>query len=234
MNISISRRLLAALLCSVCLASVCGAQTITTADAFFSSVSDTYASIKDFSANIAITSSSGAKGESMTGRAVFKVPHLLRIDFTNPSEQTIVFDGKALTIYLPTYNVVLLQSVEKDSGASGAALATPEGLSLMKRYYSIAYETGPDPVMLDEKSKEQVYVLALSRRSTTEMFRNIRLMISADTKLIRRIEAKTISGDEIRFDFTGYSLNQGVLDNRFVYDSPASANVFNDFLSINE
>jgi len=126
----------------------------------------------------------------------------------------------------------LNQSVDKGSGSSGASLATPQGLSLMKRYYSVAYETGPDPVALGDDSKEQVVVLSLLRRSTTEMFRSIRLMVSPDTKLIRRIDARTISGDQIRFEFSGYALNQGILDNRFVYDSPASANMFNDFLFI--
>ncbi|HKL85281.1 MAG TPA: outer membrane lipoprotein carrier protein LolA [Treponemataceae bacterium] len=205
-------------------------QTITTADAFFSSMSDTYASLSDYSANIKIKSGTGQKTSIMAGRFMFKKPNLLRIDFTNPDEQTIVFNGDLLTIYLPLYDVVLNQTVEKGSSSSGASLATPQGLSLMKRYYSISYETGPDPVGLEENSKEQVIVLSLSRRSTTEMFRTIRLMINPETRLIRRIDARTLSGDQVQFDFTGYALNQGILDNRFVYDSPSSANMFNDFL----
>jgi outer membrane lipoprotein-sorting protein len=230
MNTSFRRRFFCLLLCLSVAAGMLAAQTITTADAFFSAVSDNYAKINDYSATIVITAFTGTKNETMSGRALFKKPNLLRIDFSNPDRQTIVFNGEVLTIYLPSYNVVLNQSVDKGSGASGASLATPQGLSLMKRYYSIAYESGPDPVALDEKSKEQVVVLTLTRRSTTEMFRAIRLMISPDTKLIRRIDAKTISGDQILFDFTAYSLDQGILDNRFVYDSPASANMFNDFL----
>jgi outer membrane lipoprotein carrier protein len=226
------RRSLAAVLCMVCFLPIVGAQTITTAETFFSSVSDAYAKINDYSATIAITSISGSKKESMAGRVAFKVPNLLRIDFSSPADQTIVFNGKFLTIYLPTYNVVLNQSVEKDSSTSGASLATPQGLSLMKRYYSVAYETGASPVPLEENSTEQVVVLLLSRRTTTETFRTIRLMVSAETHLIRRIDARSIAGDEVVFDFTGYALNQGILDNRFVYDSPASANIFNDFLFI--
>lgn len=227
---SISRKFTCALVCLTVGAALCGAQTITTADTFFSSVSEAYAKISDFSANVEIVSASGSKAQSMRGRSVFKAPNLLRIDFTDPDEQTIVFNGDMLTIYLPTYNVVLSQSVDGNSSSSGASLATPGGLSLMKRYYTIAYEKGPEPVPVEENSSETVVVLALSRRYTTEMFRTIRLMISPDSKLIRRIEAMTITGDKITFNFTGYSLNQGILDNRFLYESPASANVFNDFL----
>jgi len=206
------------------------AQAIMTADNFFTGVSDTYAAIKDYSATVAISTTSGKKTEVMTGRSVFKKPNLLRIDFTEPAEQTIVFNGTDLVIYLPDYNVTLSQSIESDSGAGGASLATPQGLALMKRYYSIAYETGPDPVPLEEDSREMVVVLSLARRSTTEMFRGIRLMVDPKTNLIRRIEAKTITGDVLVFDFTGYALNQGVLDNYFVYDPPSSANQFNNFL----
>jgi len=211
----------AMLLCMAASVLSAGAQTITTADSFFSTVSDVYANLKDYSANISISAGSGSKSESMSGRVVFKKPNLLRIDFSNPDQQTIVFNGEVLTIYLPAYNVVLNQSVEKSAGTSGASLATPQGMSLMKRYCSISYETGPDPVGLEENSSEMVVVLSLSRRSTTEMFRTIRLMINPSTLLVRRIDARTISGDQVRFDFSGYSLNQGILDNRFVYDSPA-------------
>ena len=232
MNKSIFRSVFLSLLCIVVPLSRSGAQIITTADSFFVSVSDVYANIKDYSANIVISAGAAPKTETMSGRCIFKRPNLLRIDFTNPDTQTIVFNGEVLTIYLPNYNVVLNQSVEKGNGTSGASLATPQGLSLMKRYYSIAYETGADPVLLEESSAEKVIVLLLSRRSTTEMFRTIRLMIDPATKLIRRIDARNISGDQIRFDFTGYALNQGILDNRFVYESPSSANMFNDFLFI--
>lgn len=207
------------------------AQTITTADTFFSDISDTYASIADYSANISITAGTGSAANAMKGQVIFKKPELLRIDFSSPAEQTISFDGKTLTIYLPGYNVVLNQSVDSaESGAGGASLATPQGLSLMKRYYTIAYETNADPVPLEEGSKEQVIVLSLARRSTTESFRTLRLMVDPATKLIRRIDARTLSGDQIVFDFTGYKINQGISDNRFVYDSPASANMFNNFL----
>ncbi len=223
------RRFFAALLITLCSVSALTAQTITTADAFFSSVSDVYANLKDYSANLAI-STVGSKSDAMAGKVIFKKPNLLRIDFSNPATQTIVFNGEILTIYLPSYNVVLSQSVEKGSGASGASIATPQGLTLLKRYYSIAYETGPEAVQLEENSSERVVVLTLARKSTTEMFRTIRLMISPDTKLVRRIDARSISGDQIRFDFTGYALDQGILENRFEYDSPASANMFNDFL----
>lgn len=209
---------------------------ITTADTFFSSVSDVYSGLSDYSANIEISYSGQSDSEVMSGRLAYKSPNLLRIDFSSPAEQTIVFDGRVLTVYLPApYNAVLTQAVDSasssgNSAAGGASLATPEGLSLMRRYYSIAYETGPDPIPLEEGSRIQVIALSLTRRSTTEMFRTIRLLIDPESMLIRRIESETITNSRIAFTFSNYSVNQGIPDNRFVYDSPSSANVYDNFL----
>ena len=209
---------------------------ITTVDTFFSSVSQVYSGLRDYSADITIsyTGQTAADSQTMRGRVSYKSPNLLRIDFSSPAEQTILFDGRVLTVYLPApYNAVLTQAVSSSDGnvgAGGASLATPNGLSLMRRYYSIAYETGPDPVPLSEGSSIRVVPLSLNRRSTTEMFRTMRLLVDYDSKLIRRIEANTITGTRIVFSFSNYSLNQGIPNTRFVYDSPSSANVYDNFL----
>ncbi len=220
-----------ALLCFISFPfALCAQATITTVNEFFSSVSDVYSRLNDYVADISISYSGQSGSERMSGRLSYKSPNRLRIDFSSPAEQTILFDGNMLTVYLPApYNAILTQSTG-ESGAGGASLATPEGLSLMRRYYSIAYETGPDPVPLDEGSSIRVVALSLSRRSTTEMFRTIRLLVDYDSKLIRRVEANTITGTRIVFSFSNYSLNQGIPANRFVYDAPASANAYDNFL----
>ena len=101
-----------------------------------------------------------ADKQQMAGRVSYKRPNLLRIDFTNPQEQVIVFNGDMLTIYLPGASAVLQQAVQSDS-AGGASLATPQGLSLMSRYYVIAYEIGQEPVPLENGSDEMVIKLLL-------------------------------------------------------------------------
>jgi outer membrane lipoprotein-sorting protein len=75
-----------------------------------------------------------------------------------------------------------------------------------------------------------VVKLRLTRRSISEGFREIILHINPDTKLIRRIEGRTIAEGLVQFDFTNVKVNQGIPEQRFIYDSPASANVYNNFL----
>lgn len=205
-------------------------QEITTASVFFSRVSEVYGTMHDYIADTTISTGTDSRKQTMHATVYFKRPDKLRIDFTKPAEQVILFTGETLTIYLPAYRMVLNQVMEKDSTAGSANLATPQGLSLLRRSYTIAYETGAAPQPLDENSSEPVVVLALNRRSATETFRTIRLLITPGSKLIRRIEAWPISGSKITFDFYNYRLNTGIPDAKFLYDIPPNADMLNNFL----
>ena len=204
-------------------------QSITTASVFFAGVSEKYGGLSDYTAALTISAGTGSRTQVMNATVYFKRPNRLRIDFTKPDEQVILFTGDTLTIYIPAYRMVLSQTIEK-SAAGSAHLATPQGLSLLKRSYTIAYETGADPQPLEEGSSEQVIALILNRRSAAETFRTIRLLISPSTQLIRRIEAWPISGSKITFDFSNYHLNTGIPDSRFLYDLPPNASMLNNFL----
>lgn len=202
------------------------AQSITTAASFFQSVSEQYGTFQDYEADMNIT----AGRSQMQGHVSFKRPNLLRIDFSNPQEQVILFNGDMLTIHLPGISSNLKQSVPASTDQAGMNLATPQGLALMSRYYSVAYEVGQDPVPLSESNPEQVVKLVLYPRNSSEGFRRIKLAITPDTKLIRQVEALTTQGQTFVFYFYNYAVNQNIPDQRFVYDAPSDANNFNNFL----
>ena len=112
-------------------------QGIVTASDYFKSVSDYYATLKDYEASVEIV----ADKQEMMGIVSYKKPDLLKIEFSKPQDQVIVFNGEMLTIYLPGSSSVLQQSVQSDK-ANAASIATSQGLSLLRRYYVIAYEFG--------------------------------------------------------------------------------------------
>ena len=201
------------------------AQPVITAESFFAQVAANYRGIDDYEADIRITQRSG----TMTGRLSYRRPNLLRIDFTEPAGQVIVSDGSVLSIYYPALDVIFEQSLSsrRDDGALG--LASRQGLDYLQNNYAIAYLEGPDPVPLDEGSNELVVKLNLTSRSATEGFRQLEIAVSAGN-LIRRISGITVGLEEHRFDFLGVRTNQGIPEQRFVYVSPASANVYRDFL----
>jgi outer membrane lipoprotein-sorting protein len=203
-------------------------QEIITAGRYLEMVSETYGAIRDYEANIVIRSG----GNDMAGSLSHLAPSFLRIDFTRPTGQVIVFNGQLLTIYLPEYRAVLNQSVSQTRrpGVTGPSFASAQGLTLLRRNYVPSFVTGPNPEPLDSNSPERVVRLRLTRSSVSEGFREIILSVDPDTKLIRRIEGRTIADGEVRFDFTNVKVNLGIPEQRFIYDSPASANMYNNFL----
>jgi outer membrane lipoprotein-sorting protein len=201
------------------------AQEIITAERFLESVSERYGSIRDYEARITIRSGN----TDMYGKVSHLAPSFLRIDFTTPAEQVIVFNGELLTVYLPEYRAVLNQVVSAGR-RPGASLASAQGLTLLRRNYACAFLTGPDPIPLEEGSGEMVVKLRLTRRLISEGFREIILSVDPAARLIRRIEGRTIADSLVRFDFSQIQTNQGIPEGRFLYDSPASANLYNNFL----
>lgn len=204
-------------------------QEIMTASDYFKSISEYYGTINDYEADVNFLLGK----EEMKGVVSFKKPNLLRISFSDPKDQVYIFSGDTLTIYLSTLDAAMVQVIEKneDSTASGANLATPQGLYLMSRYYYVSYETGQTPVPYEEGSDEMVVKLILSRRNVSEGFKQIKLSISADTKLIRCVEAIRATNDEVlKIEFESYTLNKGIPAERFIYDYPSSANSYYNFL----
>ncbi|MCX7024963.1 MAG: outer-membrane lipoprotein carrier protein LolA [Spirochaetes bacterium] len=210
---------------------LCGglqAQGMQTADQFFEFVSGRYGQVTDYEAQLTIDSGK----TTMKGSVSYKSPSYLRIDFTQPADQVICFNGEVLVVYLPEFRTILSQEVAPGSasGPAGAGMASGEGLKLLKKSYTVAYETSPSPVPLEPGSSENVIRLSLNRRTVAEGFRNIKLSVNPETKIIRRIEGLTISGETISFTFSDVKTNQNIPIARFSYDLPAGASTYNDFL----
>ncbi len=197
---------------------------VVTAATFFSQVSDKYATINNYVVNVTIKN-----GKSLqNGILRYRKPNFVRLDFFSPPGQFIIFANDMLTIYLPYLDVVLSQKAEGANSAS--TLGTAAGLSLMKRSYIISFEKDSRPHPLYEGSREMAIILSMERRSGSEPFRRLRVMINPDTYLIRRIEGTPVMGDDIAFDFSDYRINPGVPGSFFVFEAEHTTTILNDFL----
>jgi outer membrane lipoprotein-sorting protein len=201
-------------------------QQVITAERYLEMVSDHYATIRDYEANIVIRSGN----QEMLGNVSYLTPSFLRIDFTRPAEQAIVFNGDTLTVFLPEFRAVLNQDISQNRRSGTAGIATAEGLTLLRRNYVPSFVTGPNPEPLESGSSERVIRLRLTRRTVSEGFREIFLSINPDTMLIRRIEGRTIADGDVRFDFTNIRTNVNIPEQRFIYDNPPLATMHNNFL----
>ena len=203
-------------------------QEIVTADRYLETVSERYGGVRDYEAQVVIRSGSS----DMTGNLSYRDPYFLRIDFTRPNGQILVFNGEVLSIYIPELRAILNQAVAPGRRIStvGASMASAQGLQLLRRGYVPAFLSGPAPVPLDERSQEMVVKLRLTRRLSSEGFREIILSVNPESRLIRRIEGRTLADALVRIDFANIRTNVGVPEQRFIFDAPASANMYNNFL----
>jgi len=197
-------------------------QEIVTAERYMETVSEQYGSIRDFESRVVIRSGN----TEMTGNLSFLSPSFLRIDFTRPADQVIVFNGERLVVFLPEIRAVLSQVITP----SRRTPAGGQGLTLLRRNYVPSFVTGPEPVPLEGSPNERVVRLRLARRNISEGFRELILSINPETRMIRRIEGRTIADGHVQFDFIDVRLNQGIPEMRFVYDPPANAHVHSNFL----
>jgi len=200
-------------------------QDIQTAENYFDRISAQYGTIIDYEADFSIA----VDKETMQGRMYYKSPNLLRLNFTSPAEQVICVNGEFLIIYIPKHSVVMRQKMKRHSAATLATMASRQGLQLLKRNYSVAYLTDPNPVPLDEDSKERVVKLKLKWRTIDEGFRELEISVG-ENGLIRRIVGLSVEYTKIQFDFRNVLTNQNIPEARFKYDPPPSANVYDNFL----
>jgi len=221
-------RLLLALASHIVFVSVIGAQpqNLLTPVDFFSRVSKAFGRIQDYQAEIRIFMEEDEI--EWRGSLLYKKPDMLRIDYTEPAEQVLVFNGEKLIFYRPEYSTVFEQAVQQRTDGSAGLLQTDEELSLLRDNYSVAYLVGPDPVPLEEDSEEMVIKLKFRANSTAENFRELEISFD-ENDFYRRVIGRTLNRTW-QVDFTGVVINPGIPDPRFDYKYPANANVYDDFL----
>ena len=220
-----SLRLILAILILILAPVTASSQQILTALEYFDIIGDNYADIADYIATMTWTDETG----SMSGTLYYKRPNLIRIDFDSPEEQVLVSDGELFMVYVPAFNVVLQQELRDIPGEAPGGLATPEGLSLMRRNFTIAYLEGPEPVPIEEDSDLLVTQLRLDRKQVTEGFRQIVLSVD-ENGFIRRILGTKVDWEEVQLDLDDMEINQNIPTARFDYPPEADASIYENFL----
>ncbi len=213
----------------ICLAGLLFASTlafsqIVTASSYFNDVSDYYAKLNTYRCEIEVDSD----GRAMKGNLVYSRPQFIKVSFNVKGGQILLFDGTTLQLYLPGQETLLQQPINEKT-ADDASIS-PRGLTLFKRYYTIAFETDATPVPLDEGSDVKVVNIMLYRRASSEAFESIKLSIDSESKLIRRVVATTPQGGVYRFDMKNYRLNVPVSNGEFYFEPPAYITSYNNFL----
>ena len=205
------------------------AQEFITPSAYLDEASGVFGAVEDYQADITITEKSGEEeSEPMVGTLFYKTPNKLRIDFVSPREQVLAVEGDLLTVYVPRYDYILEQKLQRRSDNAVALMASEKELSYLKSNYSVAYLVGPDPVPLDDDLSETVIKLKFQSLSSAEGFAQLEIAFD-DEQMIRRVTGFN-GARTLVMDYENISTNQNIPDARFDYEAPANANVFRNFL----
>lgn len=202
-----------------------------TADAFLQRVSEAYAKILDYQAEVVIAKG----GRSERGTLKYKAPDSLRIDYSSPADQKLVVNSNMLELYIPRYRMIMQQRLRggRSSEAAGAVLgAGGIGLKILRDNYSVSYVSGPSPMPLQSGSNEMVVKLNFKWRVNTEGFRTLEVAVNPQTLLIRQIVGSTSLFETVRFDFVNVRTNIGIPNSDFVLEleNTSGVNTYSDFL----
>jgi outer membrane lipoprotein-sorting protein len=201
-------------------------QDIVSAEGYLEKVSVEYGKVLDYTAAITFTS---GKNTPQQGSLSYKSPIYLRIDYSVPKGQVLVIDGQKLIIYVPELDAVLEQAYRNRAPTDLLGMASKQGLTILRGNYGVAFLATPEPVPLDDGSKEMVVKLRLTPKSSGAPFSEIILSVGADY-MIRRMDGLYAGGVHMVMDLTNIKINQSIPDSRFKYDYPPYANVIEDFL----
>jgi len=192
---------------------------------YFNSVSEHYETISDYSADIVITRGSTVQ----SARIWYKQPNKLRLDFTSPQGMVMTVDGSLLQVWVPAQQVLFTQPLRRDSQAQLANVSSLGGLEMIRKYYTLSYNPGPELASLEPGSTIKVVRLKAEWRTGIQGFK--RLDLSIDTnKQIRKVVGTTTTNEKITFSFSNLSLNRGISDAKFQFEAPLTGNTVENFL----
>jgi len=179
-----------------------------------------YSSLKSYQANFTITSDKGGKKTTQTGVLKFKASYKLLMEFTSPSRQKIVSDGKMMWIYIPSMNVVAEQDLTSESGLFTSG--SEAGLNRLFSKYHYRFASKEEPETMSDGSKQ--YSLILKQKETRGGYKTINLWISEDY-FIKRAEGFTSSGKKIEITLSDIKTDVDFPNAIFKFDMPGSARI---------
>jgi outer membrane lipoprotein-sorting protein len=185
-----------------------------TADELLARVNARYKALRDFRADVVVTTSSPFMGETSSSAGVLYAgqPNLVRVEFSSPTEQTVVFDGKYMYVYAPGGAQVLRYASPGISYLANLALA----LDNLSRDYDVelAAETG-----------ERAYELHLRAKNRSTPFPEIRIWIDRERLVALRSDFYDAAGNRTSYHFSGYKFNLGLPASTFTFQLPPGAEI---------
>jgi outer membrane lipoprotein carrier protein len=175
----------------------------------------TYARVADLRADFAQTAFNKSLNQTIPAQGVvyLKRGGKLRWEYTEPTPQQIVSDGKKLWVYTPALNQVNVgEAPEALAGPAGSFLA---GLGRLRAEFTVRFLNPAEP-----RDREGNWVLDLTPKHPLPTL--VRLILSVDAKTweVRRAVVYDQFENTVTMRFTKVALNSGLPDRLFAFEVP--------------
>jgi outer membrane lipoprotein carrier protein len=189
-------------------------------DQVVAGVESTYGRINDLRAEFTQTAHNKSLEQDIKAQGVvyLKKGGKMRWDYTSPSPQQIVSDGRALWIYTPELNQVNKGSAPKAlAGPAGSFLA---GLGRIRDEFNVRFLNPANKV--DAAGR---LVLDLTPKRPTPYLTRLVLAVDPKDHIVREAVLYDQFQNTVTMSFTKVTLNPGVQDSLFVFTPPTGASV---------
>ncbi len=177
-------------------------------------VAKRYETLGDFRADVAVVTSSPFLDETSASAGVLyaRPPNLLRVELSEPLEQTVIFDGKYTYAYAAGADQVIRY------GGPGLAYLTnlPQTLEEFSAQYDIT---------LAAETANRAYELRLNLKKEPALFRKINLWVDRTRLVPLRADFYDDAGNRTSYRFSGYRFNQNFPAGLFALELPAGAEI---------
>lgn len=198
-------------------ATVVDAQTMTVEDVV-RGLQSAYGRMTDLKADFSQTAFNKSLNQTIAaqGSMYLKKGGKLRWEYTEPTPQQIVSDGKSIWIYTPTLNQVNVgKAPEALAGPAGSFLT---GLATVRDHFSVRFLNPAQPM-----DKDGNVVLDLTPKQPQPTL--VRLILSLDPKTWETRKAVVYDQFEntVTMQFTKLAINSGLADTLFTFEPPKGA-----------
>ena len=171
-----------------------------------------------FSAGFQITTKEGGRVKNMSGQLFYQKPGKIRYEFSQPTGNLIVSDGRIMWFYIRRLNAVGKQELTlKKQNASNRDVFTADptsGLKRLFRKYHYRFDTPEQPRKFDDGT---FFVLDMEQREKIGGYEKIRLFVDSQTYLVHRAEASDGYGKQTSISFSDINTSRKLEGKLFQY-----------------
>lgn len=177
-----------------------------------------FGSLSTYQAGFTMTTEKLGKKKQQSGIIRYKSSDKMLIEFSQPSGQRIISNGKTMWVYIPSMNVVAEQDLKSDGGLLTANAKSGLNRLFSKYHYRFASKNQPQK----QADGTTLYVLQLKQKETRAGLRDITLYINESYFIIRAV-GETSSGKKIDMTFANIKTDLDMPNGLFKFDVPARA-----------